>query len=96
MSSDRLLGCCFDAISGTLREGVTISFSSIFADDFTCMAGKLNLVDLAGSERVSQSGADGTRLKEAQKHQQVAVMYMVTSYMHFEPDKTMCHTGTQN
>ncbi|XP_069113930.1 kinesin-like protein KIFC3 isoform X2 [Argopecten irradians] len=28
--------------------------------------GKLNLVDLAGSERVSKSGADGTRLKEAQ------------------------------
>ena len=31
----------------------------------TCL-GKLNLVDLAGSERVSKSGADGTRLKEAQ------------------------------
>lgn len=29
--------------------------------------GKLNLVDLAGSERVSKSGADGDRLKEAQK-----------------------------
>ncbi|KAL8594301.1 hypothetical protein ACOMHN_001003 [Nucella lapillus] len=28
--------------------------------------GRLNLVDLAGSERVSKSGADGTRLKEAQ------------------------------
>ena len=30
------------------------------------LPGKLNLVDLAGSERVSKSGADGTRLKEAQ------------------------------
>lgn len=30
------------------------------------LVGKLNLVDLAGSERVSKSGADGTRLKEAQ------------------------------
>ncbi|XP_076449946.1 uncharacterized protein LOC143286194 isoform X2 [Babylonia areolata] len=28
--------------------------------------GRLNLVDLAGSERVSKSGADGTRLREAQ------------------------------
>ncbi|KAL3858961.1 hypothetical protein ACJMK2_009206 [Sinanodonta woodiana] len=32
----------------------------------TKTTGKLNLVDLAGSERVSKSGADGTRLKEAQ------------------------------
>ena len=30
------------------------------------LLGKLNLVDLAGSARVSKSGADGTRLKEAQ------------------------------
>lgn len=28
--------------------------------------GKLNLVDLAGSERISKSGAEGTRLREAQ------------------------------
>lgn len=33
---------------------------------FCHIIGKLNLVDLAGSERVSKSGADGTRLKEAQ------------------------------
>lgn len=33
---------------------------------FCYIIGKLNLVDLAGSERVSKSGADGTRLKEAQ------------------------------
>ena len=32
----------------------------------TKTTGKLNLVDLAGSERVSKSGADGTRLREAQ------------------------------
>lgn len=29
-------------------------------------AGKLNLVDLAGSERVGKSGAEGSRLREAQ------------------------------
>lgn len=29
-------------------------------------AGKLNLVDLAGSERISKSGAEGSRLREAQ------------------------------
>lgn len=28
--------------------------------------GKLNLVDLAGSERISKSGAEGSRLREAQ------------------------------
>ncbi|CAF88583.1 unnamed protein product, partial [Tetraodon nigroviridis] len=28
--------------------------------------GKLNLVDLAGSERISRSGAEGSRLREAQ------------------------------
>ena len=28
--------------------------------------GKLNLVDLAGSERVGRSGAEGSRLREAQ------------------------------
>ena len=31
------------------------------------MASKLNLVDLAGSERLSKTGAEGDRLKEAQK-----------------------------
>lgn len=29
-------------------------------------SGKLNLVDLAGSERISKSGAEGSRLREAQ------------------------------
>lgn len=29
-------------------------------------SGKLNLVDLAGSERVGRSGAEGSRLREAQ------------------------------
>lgn len=29
-------------------------------------AGKLNLVDLAGSERIAKSGAEGSRLREAQ------------------------------
>lgn len=29
-------------------------------------SGKLNLVDLAGSERISRSGAEGSRLREAQ------------------------------
>lgn len=33
---------------------------------FALPAGKLNLVDLAGSERVGKSGAEGTRLREAQ------------------------------
>lgn len=32
----------------------------------TFPAGKLNLVDLAGSERVGKSGAEGSRLREAQ------------------------------
>lgn len=32
---------------------------------FIC-AGKLNLVDLAGSERITKSGAEGSRLREAQ------------------------------
>lgn len=32
----------------------------------TLPAGKLNLVDLAGSERVGKSGAEGSRLREAQ------------------------------
>ncbi|XP_004625999.1 kinesin-like protein KIFC3 isoform X6 [Octodon degus] len=31
-----------------------------------CTIGKLNLVDLAGSERVGKSGAEGSRLREAQ------------------------------
>ncbi|XP_055477592.1 kinesin-like protein KIFC3 isoform X2 [Psammomys obesus] len=31
-----------------------------------CTTGKLNLVDLAGSERVCKSGAEGSRLREAQ------------------------------
>ncbi|NXS43855.1 KIFC3 protein, partial [Balaeniceps rex] len=31
-----------------------------------CTTGKLNLVDLAGSERVGRSGAEGSRLREAQ------------------------------
>ena len=31
-----------------------------------CAAGKLNLVDLAGSERIAKSGAEGSRLREAQ------------------------------
>lgn len=30
------------------------------------IAGKLNLVDLAGSERIAKSGAEGSRLREAQ------------------------------
>lgn len=30
------------------------------------VAGKLNLVDLAGSERIAKSGAEGSRLREAQ------------------------------
>lgn len=29
-------------------------------------SGKLNLVDLAGSERITKSGAEGSRLREAQ------------------------------
>ena len=35
---------------------------------FLCVlvAGKLNLVDLAGSERIAKSGAEGSRLREAQ------------------------------
>lgn len=33
---------------------------------FALPAGKLNLVDLAGSERVGKSGAEGSRLREAQ------------------------------
>lgn len=34
---------------------------------FGCVSsGKLNLVDLAGSERVGRSGAEGSRLREAQ------------------------------
>lgn len=32
----------------------------------TLPTGKLNLVDLAGSERVGKSGAEGSRLREAQ------------------------------
>lgn len=32
----------------------------------TSLLGKLNLVDLAGSERVGRSGAEGSRLREAQ------------------------------
>ncbi|XP_044214405.1 kinesin-like protein KIFC3 isoform X3 [Thunnus albacares] len=31
-----------------------------------CTQGKLNLVDLAGSERIGKSGAEGSRLREAQ------------------------------
>ena len=38
----------------------------LIAPSAPLIAGRLNLVDLAGSERVSKSGADGTRLKEAQ------------------------------
>ena len=34
----------------------------------------LNLVDLAGSERVGRSGAEGARLKEGVRHQQVALL----------------------
>lgn len=30
------------------------------------LLGKLNLVDLAGSERIAKSGAEGSRLREAQ------------------------------
>lgn len=33
---------------------------------FFIFAGKLNLVDLAGSERITKSGAEGSRLREAQ------------------------------
>lgn len=33
---------------------------------FFIFAGKLNLVDLAGSERIAKSGAEGSRLREAQ------------------------------
>lgn len=33
---------------------------------FWLVIGKLNLVDLAGSERVGRSGAEGSRLREAQ------------------------------
>ncbi|XP_037550723.1 kinesin-like protein KIFC3 [Nematolebias whitei] len=32
----------------------------------TCTQGRLNLVDLAGSERIGKSGAEGSRLREAQ------------------------------
>lgn len=33
----------------------------------TVKVGKMNLVDLAGSERQSKTGAEGDRLKEANK-----------------------------
>nr|XP_046205768.1 kinesin-like protein KIFC3 isoform X2 [Oncorhynchus gorbuscha] len=33
---------------------------------YTPLLGKLNLVDLAGSERIAKSGAEGSRLREAQ------------------------------
>lgn len=42
----------------------TLSESDWF---LACLAaGKLNLVDLAGSERIAKSGAEGSRLREAQ------------------------------
>ncbi|XP_008308086.1 kinesin-like protein KIFC3 isoform X3 [Cynoglossus semilaevis] len=43
---------------------ITVCGLNITTGDRT--QGKLNLVDLAGSERISKSGAEGTRLREAQ------------------------------
>lgn len=37
------------------------------AEDKKYVASKLNLVDLAGSQRLSKTGAEGDRLKQAQK-----------------------------
>lgn len=49
------------------REKILVKVREVKDElSYNVFAGKLNLVDLAGSERVSKSGADGTRLKEAQ------------------------------
>lgn len=42
------------------------SDSSSLICTFLSPSGKLNLVDLAGSERITKSGAEGSRLREAQ------------------------------
>ena len=52
---------------------------------------KLNLVDLAGSERIAKTGAEGTRLKEAQKINQslttlgMCIMALTSSKSHHVP-----------
>ncbi|XP_072320787.1 kinesin-like protein KIFC3 isoform X2 [Eucyclogobius newberryi] len=45
---------------------LVITVSGYNATTATHTQGKLNLVDLAGSERISKSGAEGSRLREAQ------------------------------
>ncbi|KAM9861049.1 kinesin-like protein KIFC3 isoform 2-T2 [Aulostomus maculatus] len=43
-----------------------ITVSGFNSTTGNCTQGKLNLVDLAGSERIGKSGAEGSRLREAQ------------------------------
>ena len=54
---------CFDCFTHITDMAVSILLRSPFS---LLISGRLNLVDLAGSERVSKSGAEGTRLREAQ------------------------------
>ncbi|XP_012503292.1 PREDICTED: kinesin-like protein KIFC3 [Propithecus coquereli] len=54
---------------GAGSAGATRPQQLLRAQHLVCVqetAGKLNLVDLAGSERVGKSGAEGSRLREAQ------------------------------
>lgn len=52
---------------GLWHPGAVQGWALMPALGFGCVSsGKLNLVDLAGSERVGRSGAEGSRLREAQ------------------------------